>query len=65
MCSSSGKFGHAHCLPTPLTTPDSGDSEIRDGIARLTPHTAFVDPSTPADAPMRESIELRTLVFYE
>jgi hypothetical protein len=43
----------------------SGDSEIREGLARLTPHTAFVDPSTPADAPLRESIELRVLVFYE
>ena len=35
-----------------------------DGRARLSFHTAFVDPSTPADAPPRESIELRTLVFF-
>ena len=35
-----------------------------DGRARFTPHTAFVDPTTPADAPPRESIELRTLVFH-
>jgi len=28
------------------------------------PHTAFVDPTTPADAPPRESIEVRTLVFH-
>jgi hypothetical protein len=35
-----------------------------DGRARFTPHTAFVDPNTPADAEPRESIELRTLVFY-
>jgi len=28
------------------------------------PHSAFVDPSTPAGAPPRESIELRTLVFF-
>ncbi len=34
-----------------------------DGRARLTPHTAFVDPTTPADAPPRQSIELRALVF--
>lgn len=27
------------------------------------PHTAFVDPRTPAGAPGRESIEVRTLVF--
>jgi hypothetical protein len=39
---------------------DSAD----DGRARFVPHSAFVDPTTPADAPPRESIELRTLVFY-
>jgi hypothetical protein len=36
-----------------------------DGRARFLPHTAFVDPTTPEDAPPRESIELRTLVFHE
>lgn len=35
------------------------------GIARATPHTAFVDPNSPADAPGRQSIEVRCLVFYE
>jgi hypothetical protein len=35
-----------------------------DGRARFAPHTAFVDPTTPADAPPRESIEIRTLVFH-
>jgi hypothetical protein len=35
-----------------------------DGRARFAPHSAFVDPTTPADAPRRESIELRTLVFH-
>ncbi|KAF2432688.1 hypothetical protein EJ08DRAFT_108889 [Tothia fuscella] len=35
------------------------------GIARGTPHTAFVDPDTPADAPGRQSIEVRCLVFYD
>jgi len=39
------------------------DSET-DGRARFAPHTAFRDPTTPADAPPRESIELRTLVFH-
>jgi hypothetical protein len=34
-----------------------------DGPARFAPHTAFADPTTPPDAPPRESIELRTLVF--
>jgi hypothetical protein len=35
-----------------------------DGRARFAPHTAFVDPTTPASAAPRESIELRTLVFH-
>jgi hypothetical protein len=35
-----------------------------DGRARFAPHTAFVDPTTPEDAPPRESIELRALVFH-
>jgi hypothetical protein len=34
-----------------------------DGRARFLPHSAFVDPTTAADAPPRESIELRALVF--
>jgi hypothetical protein len=37
---------------------------INDGRARFVPHSAFVDPTTPVGAPPRESIELRTLVFY-
>jgi hypothetical protein len=39
------------------------DSEL-DGRARFLPHTAFIDPTTPSDAPPRESIELRALVFH-
>jgi hypothetical protein len=39
------------------------DSRI-DGTARFAPHTAFADPTTPADAPPRQSIEVRTLVFH-
>lgn len=44
-----------------------GDGEPmgKKGIAVRTPHTAFVDPNTPADAPGRQSIEVRCLVFYE
>lgn len=38
---------------------------INDGRARFVPHSAFVDPTTPVGAPPRESIELRTLVFFE
>ncbi|WP_322746093.1 CmcJ/NvfI family oxidoreductase [Nostoc sp. LEGE 06077] len=35
-----------------------------DGRARFAAHTAFTDPSSSLDAPPRESIELRTFVFY-
>jgi hypothetical protein len=35
-----------------------------DGRARFAPHTAFMDPKAPSDAPPRESIELRALVFH-
>jgi len=34
------------------------------GPARFMPHTAFEDPTAPADIIPRESIEIRTLVFY-
>ncbi|TDZ36753.1 Aspirochlorine biosynthesis protein N [Colletotrichum trifolii] len=37
----------------------------KEGLAGLTPHTAFVDPATPADAKGRQSIEVRCLVFYD
>ena len=35
-----------------------------DGRARFTAHTAFTDPTSPPDAPARESIEARTLAFF-
>ncbi|KAH9232155.1 hypothetical protein K456DRAFT_1773099 [Colletotrichum gloeosporioides 23] len=35
-----------------------------DGRARRVPHTAFVDPTARPDAPPRESIEVRALVFH-
>ena len=37
---------------------------LRDGRARFMPHTSFEDPTAPEDKPVRESIELRTLVFF-
>jgi len=37
---------------------------LTDGTARFSLHSAFDDPTTPADAPPRESIEVRTLVFH-
>ena len=35
-----------------------------DGRARFTPRTAYIDPSTPAGAPPRESIETCALAFF-
>ncbi len=40
------------------------DSE-KDGRARFTAHTSFDDPTCPPDAPARESIEVRTLAFFD
>ncbi|EAU87020.1 hypothetical protein CC1G_08491 [Coprinopsis cinerea okayama7 len=39
--------------------------DSKEDVARFTPHTGFQDPATPPDAPLRESIELRALVFYD
>ncbi|PSN65426.1 hypothetical protein BS50DRAFT_636193 [Corynespora cassiicola Philippines] len=47
---------------------DSRGEGLEDGVPGLalrTPHTAFADPKTPSDAPGRQSIEVRCLVFYE
>ncbi|KAJ6617551.1 hypothetical protein B0H10DRAFT_1948259 [Mycena sp. CBHHK59/15] len=39
---------------------------LQDGsVALFTPHTGFSDPKTPEGTPLRESIELRALVFYD
>ncbi|KAH7923057.1 hypothetical protein BV22DRAFT_1016132 [Leucogyrophana mollusca] len=39
---------------------------VQDGsVATLTPHTGIYDPTTPEGAPLRNSIELRALVFYD
>ena len=35
-----------------------------DGRARFTPHTSFIDPTTPPNAPPRQSIEVRTFAFF-
>jgi hypothetical protein len=37
---------------------------VKDGRARFTAHAAFDDPTSPPDAPPRESIEVRTLAFF-
>jgi len=36
----------------------------QDGRARWTAHASFDDPTSPSDAPPRESIEVRTLAFF-
>jgi hypothetical protein len=41
-----------------------GYDSAEDGRARFTAHSAFEDPTAPSDAPARESIEARTLVFF-
>ena len=54
----------------PHMTPDEvllikGYDSLTDGRARFTAHGAFDLPETPAAAPPRESIEVRTLVVIE
>lgn len=39
------------------------DTDASAGV-RFTAHTAFDDPASPPDAKIRESIEMRALVFY-
>ena len=41
-----------------------GYDSALDGRARFSPHTAYDDPRSPADAPTRESIEVRTFAFF-
>lgn len=53
----------------PKMTPDQAillktyESET-DGRARFVGHTAFEDPTSPADAPVRESVEIRTIALF-
>lgn len=35
-----------------------------DGTARFVGHTAFIDPTSSPEAPMRESCEIRTILFF-
>jgi len=39
--------------------------DSKEDVARLTPHSAFLDKTSPPEAPHRESIEVRTLVFSD
>ncbi|KAK9481282.1 hypothetical protein V1514DRAFT_5720 [Lipomyces japonicus] len=38
--------------------------DSKPDVAKRTPHSAFADPSSPENPRPRESIEVRTLVFY-
>jgi len=38
---------------------------MKDGRARWSAHAAFDDPNSPPGAPARESIEMRTLAFFD
>ena len=59
---------HRWCYFPEMTTDEillfKNYDSIEDGRARFTPHTAFVDPTTPDDTPSRESIETRVLAWF-
>lgn len=50
--------------PSELLVFKSYDSRF-DSPTRMTPHCAFDDPTAPADAPLRRSIETRCLVVLD
>lgn len=58
------------CCAAPLPVSDvpfpvrSFDSAKEPDVTTFNAHTGFADDSTPKDAPLRESIEMRALVFY-
>ena len=39
--------------------------DSRQGVAQVCPHTSFVDPTTPADARPRRSIDVRFLCIFD
>jgi len=51
--------------PDELILIKCADSITDGSVAVCTPHTSFEDPTKPANAKFRESIEVRTLVFYD
>ncbi|GAB2919902.1 CmcJ/NvfI family oxidoreductase [Paraburkholderia jirisanensis] len=53
-----------HMTPSEVLLLKIHDSASEDGIARLTPHTAFDDPSSPFNAAPRRSIELRSVLLF-
>lgn len=56
-------FYFPHLQPNEALLIKCFDS-AEDGRARFAAHSSFEDPTSPPEAPPRESIELRTLVFY-
>ncbi len=56
-----------------LYVPDLGPDEAMlikcwdsdPAVARFAPHTGFEDPTTPPGTPPRESIEFRTIAFFD
>ena len=54
----------SHMQPDEVMLLKCFDS-ARDGRARYTAHSAFKHPDAPPDAPSRESIEARTIVFFD
>lgn len=56
-------FYFPHMRPDEVLLLKCYDS-MTDGRARFTAHSAFEDPTSPPDAPARESIEARTLAFF-
>lgn len=66
-----GRYANGHTwYYYPVMSPDevlvfkSYDSRL-DCPVRMTPHCAFDDPTAPADAPLRKSIETRCLVILD
>ncbi len=57
-------FYKSHLSPDEVLLIKCFDSKT-DGRARRVPHSAFVDPGASPDAPTRQSIEVRALVFHE
>ena len=52
-----------HLAPDEAILIKGYDSQ-EEGVARFAAHSAFEDPRSPANAPERESIEVRALVIY-
>ena len=68
-------YGVAHdpnqrWLYVPDLAPDEAILDRRcwdpmPSVAQFAPHTAFEDPTTPDGTPPRESIEFRTIAFFD